>query len=248
MLPKLFIQAEAALKESIFEGVKVVRYDQIKKESEIVLNLGDYIKLLDYFNRGYLNEVYKLIDDVFIKLAYSMPSVKDTVSMLLNMLNYLYINLSVIYRDIFDIEEVRIRFVDANTLSDMKAIVIGTINSMYAKCSEMNAKDYSDHIVNYIINEVRTCYHTKMTLYELANKLAMNYNYISGLFAKKTGITFQEYLLCYRLDKARELLLCGNYCMDEIAGKCGFYDSKYFGKAYKKRFNMTPVKYRNLFC
>jgi Transcriptional regulator containing an amidase domain and an AraC-type DNA-binding HTH domain len=246
-LPELFMQAEAALKESVFQGAGITQYNQITKESENVLNIADYIKLLDFFNRGMLDSVNKMLEEIFLKLTYRMPSVKNTVSTLFNMLNYFYINLSVIYKDICDIEQARICLLEANTLSEMKIVVTGTIHSMFARFSEFNEINYSNYIINYMINEVRTRYSTKLTLYELADKLAMNYNYISGLFTKKVGMTFQEYLMSYRLDKSRELLLYGTHCMNEIAGECGFYDSKYFGKAYKKRFNMTPAKYRDQF-
>jgi AraC-type DNA-binding domain-containing proteins len=247
MLRKLFMQADSALKESMFKGVKVYRYDEISKDSNLVINIRDYIKLLDLFSRGSLNEIHMLVEDIFIRLINAKPNAKDTINMLFNMLNYLYINLSTIYKDVCDMEEVRISFKGANNIFNMKVIVIETIDEMYARVMKANKMEYSNHIINYLINEVKTRYNTKITLYELADKLAMNYSYISGVFAKNAGITFQEYLQSFRLDKARELMLSGEFRMNRISERCGFYDSHFFSKAFKKRFNMTPGEYaRNI--
>jgi AraC-type DNA-binding domain-containing proteins len=243
MLRKLFMQADSALKESMFKGVKVYRYDEITKDSNLVINIRDYIKLLDLFSRGNLNEIHMLVEDIFIRLINARSNAKNTISMLFNMLNYLYINLSTIYKDVCDMEEVRASFAGANNMFNMKVIVMKTIDDMFARVMDANKMDYSNHIINYLINEVKTRYNTKITLYELADKLAMNYSYISVLFARNAGVTFQEYLQSFRLDKARELMLSGEFRMNKISEKCGFYDSHFFSKAFKKRFNMTPGEY-----
>lgn len=247
-LRKLYSQADMALKESMFRGVKVCLYSEIKKDSKANVTMNEHIKLLDLFSRGMKNELDRTVDEIFLKLSSTMPNVNVAVSALFTMLNYLYINLAALYPDICDIESVRSRIEGAGSFFKMKVVVKETINDMYKKFLEFNRKDYSNYIANYIVNSIRDNYHKKISLYHIAEELSMNYNYVSGLFTKKTGMTFQEYLTRFRLEKAKELLKSGDYKMYEVSDRCGFYDSKYFCKAFKKRFNMTPGEYRHRFC
>ena len=245
MLHKLFKQADDALKESMFKGIRFLRYDNINTSTRSILNTGDYLKLLDHLSRGSRNEVYKQIEEIFTRLVHFAPNARSIVNTLFNVLNYLHTNLSMVYNDICDIEDVLRRLSYANNIYRLKVIVREVIDVMLDKCFNADNEDNSNHIVNYILNEIRTSYHNKIVLYELAEKLSMNYTYISGLFVKKTGMTFQQYLVNYRLDRARDLLLGSKNQLNEISLKCGFYDSKYLSKAFRKRFNMTPLEYRN---
>ena len=175
-----------------------------------------------------------------------MPVLEDAVKMFADMVGYLYTNLAGLYRGICDIDQVRSGLASASSVFRMKVIVKETIDSMYDRVQEMNKKDHSSYIVNYLINAVKNSYYGKISLNSLANELGMNYNYISGQFTKKAGLTFCVYLMNYRLEKARELLKDGKFNINEISGKCGFYDSKYFCKAFKKRYGITPGEFKNM--
>lgn len=71
---------------------------------------------------------------------------------------------------------------------------------------------------------------------------------ISG-FTKKfhalTGLAPSEYILSLRLQKATDLLYTTEYSLEEIARECGFYDANYLIKAFKRRYGVTPGKFRS---
>ena len=70
--------------------------------------------------------------------------------------------------------------------------------------------------------------------------------YFSTLFKKYTGTTLHDYLLCYRLDKAKLMLAQNQYTINEIAEKTGFNDTGTFIRAFKKKEKVTPLQYKKL--
>lgn len=53
-----------------------------------------------------------------------------------------------------------------------------------------------------------------------------------------------DYLTALRLQKARELLRTEASPITDIAIRCGFNDSNYFARIFKKQYKMTPSEYR----
>jgi AraC-like DNA-binding protein len=64
---------------------------------------------------------------------------------------------------------------------------------------------------------------------------------LSRTFKKETGFGFSEYLNLYRLKRA-DMLLRERRDMRvvDVAMQCGFNDSNYFSKVYKKMFGVSP--------
>ena len=62
-------------------------------------------------------------------------------------------------------------------------------------------------------------------------------------FKTSIQITPMAYLAEYRLNRSKELLLDGKYSVLEIALKCGFDNSSYFCKTFKKKLGLTPLEF-----
>lgn len=65
------------------------------------------------------------------------------------------------------------------------------------------------------------------------------------LFSTAYNTTPQKYLVSIRLRHACALLKDSTLSITEIALKCGFSDSNYFSRAFKKTNGMTPTQYRS---
>lgn len=241
-----FGQADTALKEVIFKGIKICRYSDIKKTPLSLIKTAQFHKALDYFSRGQRNEMELLIGEIFQKITgNTLLSEKDIERNFLNLIHYLYVNLVDIYPDICDIEEVRTKLSNSKSVFGMKMVVKDVLNETFDYIQAFNKKDYSSYAINYIVNYIRKNYQKEINLSMVSNELSMNYNYISGIFTKKTGMSFSEYLTRFRLDKSKELLKEGRFRIQEIATKCGFNDPKYYCKVFKRYFNTTPGDYKN---
>ena len=64
------------------------------------------------------------------------------------------------------------------------------------------------------------------------------------VFRKVTGYSPIDYLLHVRLAKAAEMLQKTELPISEIALECGFTDSNYFSRQFRRHCNSSPRDYR----
>ena len=87
-------------------------------------------------------------------------------------------------------------------------------------------------------------YGEKIMLDEIAKAASVSSREANRIFQKSVRQTPFEYLMHYRLEKARELLKDSDLSVTEISYRCGFTDSTYMGKQFRKTYGMTPREYR----
>ena len=71
--------------------------------------------------------------------------------------------------------------------------------------------------------------------------------HLSHFFTANFHMSFQEYLMKLRCEKARSLLLTTDLTLIDISISCGFSDPKYLNKAFRKMYNCLPREYRITF-
>lgn len=96
------------------------------------------------------------------------------------------------------------------------------------------------HLLDYINQH----YTESLSLSTLATEYYLNFSYASSLFKKTTGQTFSEYLTELRMKRAKDLLADPAMSISEVGTQCGYEDSYYFSKVFKKRYGVTPSAYR----
>lgn len=74
----------------------------------------------------------------------------------------------------------------------------------------------------------------------VAESVCMSTSRLSHLFTEKTGRSIMDYLLHYRLDRARAMLLAGDRSISKVAYTVGFHDPGYFSRAFRKHFGHSP--------
>lgn len=84
----------------------------------------------------------------------------------------------------------------------------------------------------------------KFDLKTFARKAGMSASGFSHQFKNVIGVPPGDYCLFLKLDKVRKLLENKSLSMTEVAISCGFTDSNYMIRAFKKRFGITPGNYR----
>lgn len=96
--------------------------------------------------------------------------------------------------------------------------------------------------VNYIHANYRT---QNISIASLAKACAVSQTYFRKTFKEIYKATPLEFINNLKLEYASQLLQSKLYTISEASEKSGFNDSKYFSRLFKKRYGISPAKYKN---
>ncbi|QHI70708.1 helix-turn-helix domain-containing protein [Tichowtungia aerotolerans] len=91
---------------------------------------------------------------------------------------------------------------------------------------------------------IETHYAEKITLEDLARKAHLSPRHFQRIFHDCVGRSPIDYLMHIRVSKSALLLLSTNRTITDIALDCGFSDSNYFTRQFRKIMELTPGQYR----
>mgnify|MGYP000819446734 CR=1 FL=1 len=109
-----------------------------------------------------------------------------------------------------------------------------------------NARNSS---LRYLITEAKNIVRDRygdagLSLDTVCSGLGVSNSYFSSVFKKEAGIPFITYLTDYRMQQAVRLILETNEKSYEIAEHVGYEDANYFSYVFKRKYGMSPSKYR----
>ena len=123
-------------------------------------------------------------------------------------------------------------------LTDMITLCFTENESL--KMGEYTIPDKLKQIHEYISEN----YSRKISLEDLADRFFISKFHLSREYKKIYGTTLGNALTNLRLSHAKSMLRFSDDSIDTIALSCGFQDTGYFIKVFKKAENMTPLQYR----
>ncbi len=98
-------------------------------------------------------------------------------------------------------------------------------------------------VIDYIENNL----HEPIRTDQLAGIAHMSNRNFMRIFKNAVGITPSHYMNQVKIQKAGKMLRETSDQISDIAVTCGFTDSNYFTKRFKKAFGITPHKFRMRF-
>lgn len=93
-------------------------------------------------------------------------------------------------------------------------------------------------------NYIQSNYQT-VTLEDMATHFHLSEPYVSKYIKEKSGKTFGELVQNIRMKKARALLKNSSMTVENIAYTVGYQNVEHFIRLFKKRYELTPIQYRN---
>ena len=99
-------------------------------------------------------------------------------------------------------------------------------------------------LIQKALEYIREYYEQGITLEEIAERLHVTEEYLSGQFRKETGRTFTETIRKYRIENVKKLLTTTTYKLNQIAELVGYSDPKYMSRVFKEETGILPLEYR----
>lgn len=88
------------------------------------------------------------------------------------------------------------------------------------------------------INRIQNEFGRDLDMALLAKELGVSYSWFRHTFTAHTGLSPHQYLLEFRLVRARNLLVETELSIKEIARQTGFEDELYFSRLFRQRLNL----------
>ncbi len=101
------------------------------------------------------------------------------------------------------------------------------------------SRRHSPHIQK-ALQYIHENYGQDITLRDLADYLHVSPTHLSRLFRKEMDTSFIDYLVSYRIERARQLICQTDLDLKTIGEKVGFHGYNYFLRAYKEKTGRTP--------
>ncbi|WP_100404318.1 response regulator transcription factor [Bacillus solitudinis] len=114
------------------------------------------------------------------------------------------------------------------------------------------AKSYTPQVVApkqlipRVIDWVHQQYQENLFFQDFANEYYVSLSYLSREFKAQTGDTFSDYLMRYRIDKAKEFFDQGIEKTGQVGQMVGYEDTKHFSSVFKRITGVTPTEYKKL--
>lgn len=80
----------------------------------------------------------------------------------------------------------------------------------------------------------------------LANKLHLDYNYLSSLYSSVEGPTIEKHLISLKIERVKELLVYDLKTLSEIAFEMGYSSVSHLSGQFKKVTGLTPSHFKTL--
>lgn len=100
--------------------------------------------------------------------------------------------------------------------------------------------------INKAIDFIHINYSRKIRVSEVAKFIGLDRKYISKLFKDIVGVTIQDYLISFRINKAKEMMKDKKLSIGDISRSVGYDNPLIFSKIFKKVNGMSPSKYREV--
>jgi two-component system response regulator YesN len=201
----------------------------------------------DAFLEGFLNgqpERARLFLERLIEPLCSLPSVPSSERFrIISLFGSAYRMLT--RRGLLECEEA----FDMMDLEDLRTVASGpafelAVRARFTRLAgAMRRLPRWSPLVTRAIAFVRENYDKQMSLESTAYSLGISPNRLSRLFSEEMATGFSDYLIEFRIEKAKELLMVPGASIKHVSISCGYPDPNYFSRLFKKVTGLTPTSF-----
>lgn len=131
----------------------------------------------------------------------------------------------------------------------VKAHLFQILYILISNCGKNKVKPINKKVlkkVKIILSYIAENFQEIITIEDVAGHCFYSKSYFMKFFKETMGVSFIQYLNNYRLEVAAKLLTTTSDNILDIAINTGFDNLSYFNRCFKKKYGITPGKYRKL--
>jgi len=132
---------------------------------------------------------------------------------------------------------------NADSLDSLQEIIMELLWVINNNLANNDIKSTGKNI-NEILDNIHKNYVQDISLESIGKAVYLSPGYLSAFFKKEMGQSLMKYITCYRLKKAKELLVETNMKVVDVSKNVGFSDVSYFCMVFRNYFGMSPTRYR----
>jgi AraC-like DNA-binding protein len=80
----------------------------------------------------------------------------------------------------------------------------------------------------------------------ISEKLGLDYKYLSSMFSDVKGITIQQFIIAHKIERAKEMLLYGEYNLTEISERLHYSSVAHLSGQFKKVTGLSASYYKQI--
>jgi AraC-like DNA-binding protein/mannose-6-phosphate isomerase-like protein (cupin superfamily) len=133
-------------------------------------------------------------------------------------------------------------------VSNILLLLLQYYDKQLTDISQIIKDIYQFRRLKEVFDYIRDNYADPIRLSDLAEKANLSSVYLCKYFKKVAGCTLTDYILNYRINCAKKLLLFSQLPVSEIAYSVGFSSPSYFNRIFLRIAKTAPVQYRKKYA
>lgn len=125
-------------------------------------------------------------------------------------------------------------------------IFLQILNGYTYTLTKAHRKPNNEVYLDFCVDFIETNIHRKITIEELSALVGVSQPYLYKIFKNKFNMSTKEYIIWYKMNHAKKLLIETDMSITEIANSLGYGDVLAFSKAFSAKEKVSPQKFRTL--
>ena len=252
----LYRQSIAAVNTPLYGGINpIVRYELLESGTyaapDQTVNLEElYRQLKDLVTAGKKEGYRSFIDSKFRAEDMVLPEtyVKSLAFSIVNMTVVILMEDGYSIKDVLGSDTAIWEKVSRlKTLSGVRQLLMGLFTQvdeyLASKSSSRNTK-----VVESIKLIIKARYREQINVEDISRTVYLSQGYANALFKKETGKSIFDFLLQYRLEKAKSLLMDSDSKVSVVSESVGYDNKSYFSLMFKKYVGISPSDFKTRFA
>lgn len=249
---ELYSQSMDAIKNQFYGGSNpIIRYEMIEGERYATLHQTVNLEVL-------YNEIKELVatgdekaDTGFVDKYFQIGKavlpesyVKSLTFSIVNMIAVVMTEYEYSFADVFGSEmviwEKLGRF---KTIVNVRQWLLNLFKALREYFTDKN-RSRGSKLVEAVKQFIKDHYHEQITVEYIAKAVYLSQSYANSIVKKETGKSIFDYLLEYRLEMAKKLLMDPESKVSVVSERVGYENKSYFSLMFKKYVGLSPSEYK----